>query len=445
MSWKKLIFIMNFQRLLKISIIITFIFLPMIIFGEDLCSKIKKDYFDLKDSLKKPIDKALDKKNIDLNIANKLLYDYKLDELDKYIGDYSGSNVALNIISAKVNIYKGKYQKAMDRFNDILDRYPMHPEVNYLKDKLLDFLLNNSKSNLESAIIFRELGFPDKSLDILKSLVVNDESNKMWYEIAKTIWFCRMIIGNKTFKVYPYKDDVIAKAMEGKFKPKIEHEYSPLTDKNDTFRYLNQICENISLNSASWDEFLDDKGKQNIKQQLNDDCRSHKGLDLPSDLVNICITTSIMFELSVKIIFYFQDFIDCKNIREYASTIYVMKTDLGPSYYDIFKIAKDCKLDEIYGYGSKCIKTDFTNFIKMNLTDLFLITQENYLGIKSWNGPYLTLPDDDVYGYDYIYTENPEKNSYGVLSSGQDHTIDSFDDVQGDDKGLFISCSTIEK
>lgn len=444
---------MNIQKLFWVLIIFNLVFIPISSFGEDYCSQIKKDYFDLKDILKKPIDKTPDKKNIDLNIANKLLYDYKMDELDKYIGDYSGSNVALNLISAKVNIYTGKYQKAMDKFNDILDKYPMHPEVIYLKNKLLDLLLNNCKSNMESAIIYRELGFPDKSLDILKSLVVNDSSNNMWYEIAKSLLFYLDITQKK---LYPYPDDVIAKAMKGKLKSKNPNDFKPPLEKNDNFRYVYQICEYIALNSTPWDEVLDENDKQTMKDMLDYHYKTLKKINLSNDshddldYINSVNSINLLTSLINILCGYYQDYYDKKNNREYVSSIYVMKTDLGPGYYDIFRIAKDCKFDKItesYGKNNvaKCIKTDFTYSTKMNLTDLFLITQQNYLGIKSWNGPYLIIPIDNSFGYDYIYSENHDKNSYGVMSSGPDHNIDNFDVIQGDDKGLFISCSTVEK
>jgi tetratricopeptide (TPR) repeat protein len=438
---------MNFKIISKIFFTLLIAIFPLNIFCNDYCLKMKTDYSNLINNMKKPISlEAVEKNPTNFDIVSKLYDEYKLNDPFEHLKGYTGKNIATLMIKAKLYIYNEDYQSGIDILEEILADYPKHADAIYWKTKASDLLSisnqtnKNDESNFEKAIIFRDLGFPDKSLDILKKIVEKDSSDKVWYEIAETVLFHRLIMA--TLK-YPYKDDIIEKTINTKFRPmsKISRVKSKGSlPENDCMIYSMDICEYLAFNSKNMDMFLSENSYQ---KNYNDSSKTLKGQKPSKETIKM-ESSEIMSRLNIKLIGYYQEYWDTKNIRELVSSIYVMKKDLGVKFYDIFMMAKNCDLDQIIESANeksfaKSLKNKITeDKITINMTDYFVLCQQNYLDIENWKGPYRTIPKDNSYGYDYVFHENKAKMQFGVLSAGFDYKIDDLDSIKDDDKGLFI-------
>ena len=118
----------------------TFLFMicPLIIMiscKDDLKDANEKNTKTNSEMLKNPLE-AYNKDSIDITIADYYYYqEHKQNELYDLLKDYSGNNVGMKVLQAKLFIYKDEYQKAIEKLDGVLADYPKHPEALFLKEK----------------------------------------------------------------------------------------------------------------------------------------------------------------------------------------------------------------------------------------------------------------------------------------------------------------------
>ena len=188
----------------------------------DLKEAIEKNTNTYSEMIQNPIE-AFNKDSIDITIADYYYYqEHKQNELYDLLKDYSGNNVGMKVLQAKLFIYKDEYQKAIEKLDGVLADYPKHPEALFLKEKAQEILNLKEKIStgsdvlnfvIQTSVIFSELRFPDKSLDILMNYLDSDD-NDYWYEMAKSILLYNQIYFFFNWNSQDYLDskyDVIKK------------------------------------------------------------------------------------------------------------------------------------------------------------------------------------------------------------------------------------------
>jgi len=358
---------------------------------DDLCERMKSDYLSLQTELKDF------EKNPSENITLKLVFieslynNYKFEQAYNILKKENPKAVALRIILAKLYIYYDEYDKAMIELNDILNNYPKHLEAKHLRnavniliklDKEIDLNKSELDNRLKKSSVFRDdLFFPDKSLDCLRTLLVNYPDEDIWFEIGKTYYYCYSFMMNDDLS----ENDIIVRAITQKMSKKTGW---CITETNKYFIYALRIFSHLQ-----------------------------KKIDLDDEAAWIKISfLSVNDEILEKI--------ELNRLRKLISEIYVLKMDFKKEFYEIIKQTLDCSFKESTNffrsskYTTLKIKKNVLgkNELFANVYELFQMFQKNYQNVDNWNGPYLSLTNDSYYGCDYLYYENLQLNEMWLLS-----------------------------
>jgi hypothetical protein len=463
------------------------------------CDEMNKDYINLNQEIEKNLSIS-DSSTIDYVIAENSFYDkYKLDELFNIIKNYSGDNIGMKMILSKLFIHKNDFEKALVTLDAVLKSYPKHPEALYLKEKVqelskLEIIIINSDSQLpqikdqydtvskelndaiakskkpndvkaigiklanieeqmmkikpstdekiQKAIILRELLFPDKALNVLSSLVPKYATNKVWYEIALSFLYYDNLIGAS----YQQPNDPIVKEIKNimsiaggvippMFKTSRIIDGKETPAENSCMDYFSKIIMYLSNNKSNLSSFLSDDEIKEIGNQKD------SGGMFPGGNMG-----AFFYLLGKSIDKKLNPIKDSYFSRKYASCLYVLKKDAGDGFKNIAQLAKKCdfngfgKRDSKQGPNIKIIQNEITDsIIKINLIDLFAILQKNYLNVSGWKGPYLAIPKDNPWAYDYVYYEDKTNNVFGIMSTGPNMVFDNFGKIGNEDAGFLMS------
>jgi hypothetical protein len=396
--------------------------------------------------LKNPLE-AYNKDSIDITIADYYYYqEHKQNELYDLLKDYSGNNVGMKVLQAKLFIYKDEYQKAIEKLDGVLADYPKHLEALFLKEKAQEILNLKGKIStgsdvlnnvIQTSIIFRELRFPDKSLDILMNYLDSDDNN-YWYEIAKSIRLYAIYIGDNLDtrydliknEIYKKYDLLVPDILEVSVTYNEKFGCLILFDKIITFLVLDENFLKQELTPEEIDQIEKDNHYWEYKKGLED-----SGENTPEE-INYLLSFPFEMYVAYRYINQLNIQMDEYKARKYISSLYVARMDLGQDFYDILSESKSSK-NELYAL---IIDNEITSkFYKLNFTNLFYGFQKNSLNKKNWNGPYIGYPESDAYGWDFVYYENLDSKNVRIISGGFDFKVDNFDKLEGDDVDFSMS------
>jgi hypothetical protein len=467
------------------------------------CEEIEKDYVNLGQELEKTSD-LFDASTINYFTAENCFFDkYKLDDLYNIIKDYSGDNIGMKMILAKLYIYKNDFEKAIITLNTVIAAYPKHPEALYLREKVKNLLeletvivssdsqlpllkeqfestskelndaitkskksnnvktialklanvedqMNNikpaSEEKIKKAIILRELLFPDKALNVLSGLVPKYANNKVWYEIALSFLYYDYLISES----YSQPSDPIVSEIKntmtnsGTESPPIPETLkikgdSKIPTENSCMDYFNKIIGYLSSDESKLSSFLSEEEIKEIGSNQQNSVSKFAGLPLKN-----MGTYFYLFGKSIDK--KLNPNMDDYYTREYASCIYVLKKDIGDGFKKIAKLSEKCDFEKFgiresdKGPNIKIIMNEITDTtMKINLIDLFGILQKNYLNLSGWKGPYIAIPKDNPWAHDYVYYEDSTNKIFGVMSTGPNLVFDSFGKIGDKDSGYLMN------
>ncbi|MBU1626879.1 type II secretion system protein GspG, partial [bacterium] len=212
---------------------------------------------------------------------------------------------------------------------------------------------------------------------------------------------------------------------------------------NSCWDYFNKIIVYLSSDESKLSSFL---SADEIKEMRNN---LGAGVEFPGFFLKNMGAYTYLFGKSIDE--KLNPTLDAYFSRKYASCIYVLKKDAGVDFSKIAQLAKKCnfekfgKRDTKQGPNIKIIKNEITDTtLKINLIDLFAILQKNYLDISGWNGPYIAIPKDNPWAYDYVFFEDGTKNIFGIMSTGPNMTFDNFGEIGEKDSGYLISLDDLQ-
>ena len=362
-----------------------------------------------------------------------------LKKLYSTLKDHPCNNVGLKVINANLCLFYEDYNTAIEILNDILDSYPKHLEASFLREKGLELVsldksrdvedITNSVYMLTKAKIFRELFFPEKSIDLLRELLAKNQETEIWYEFGKSIIYY-LYLGNE---FYPIENEPVLNDIIEKIKSSGITMYKGGKVYENSERDCSVIYMEIMQSVAEDEKFLEteftDNDREKIEQLLELEAAKppeeymnlkifHQGNRLGIINLDKCIIDRDKYFAS-----------------RYISQIYTLKRDVGMRFYDLAKLAYKC---DIYNKNNPIENNLSDQEIVLNMMDLFAALQKNYLEIDAWNGPYIGLLNRNLWGWNYIFHENLESKRFGIISSGPNSKIDSLDSMKGDDIAFFI-------